>query len=645
MKTNYLAVLICLGFLSTSCGGSGQSGIGTSPTNGSGTTPPMSNVVSLDIVAYGGAIADDLEDDRAAIQKTIDAVHAAGGGTVTIPAGTFLLTTVPDPSPIQVIALEIYSNITLKGTGPGSILKLKDNNGNYDALLGANPSWEIVDNFRMSDLTIDANGANNPVSNELSSMEAMSQNGHRSSLRIYKGKNIQVENCTFTNIKGVWGLVFNGYVEHVKVHNNVFKNIGDAKVDWDHSTIYTNGNGFTITNNRISSLHGAGTLGARAAIEIHGSNQTVSHNSIDGMTSGINVTGYSSWYRSINQVYYRNTFKDVMNGFALWSETDGSEDYTAVYNLENVLIEDNLIEVNPGGWTNFEHFDGGNGFVFEQNRNKDIDRVFIINNKVTFKTPGSPNGKMNTKASGLILPPNNLPKVKVKNLYFLNNTIENSYGPGIYLDDTLEESVIAQNKVRNCGSSSAFIHEPFKSGIFLSGKLSNIQFVCNAVNDTTGSQDMKQIFSNYSHNGGNCIAYNNSSNAASIPVLANSPESSGDRWITNPGKPALSFDAGTVALKAEAGSALLNIVLSKASSTTVNAEIFVLDNTARLGRDFSVDKSTVTFLPGQTSESIIITSLGNALGTAQNKNATLVIKYNADAVAGCLQYAKLILEP
>jgi len=480
---------------------------------------------TLDIVTYGRATPNDLKDDRAAIQRTIDAVHAAGGGTVTIPAGTFLLSTVPDASPIQVIALELYSNLTLKGAGPKSILKLKDNNGNYDALLGKKPSWDIVDNFKMADLTVDANGANNLVASEA----VLQKNGSRSCLRIYKGKNIEVENCTFTNVKGVWGLVFNGYVEHVKVHNNIFKNIGDATVDWDHSTIYTNGDDFTITNNQITSLHGAGTLGARAAIEIHGSNQVVSHNNIDGMTYGVNVTGYSSWYHSINQIYYQNTFKNVMSGFAFWSEADSSENRSVGYGLENVLVEDNLIEVNPDRWANFEHFNGGNGFMFEQNRNRDIDRVFIIKNKVIFKTPGGLNGKhTNRNVAGLILPANNTPKVKVKNLYFLNNTIENSYGPGIYLDDAIENSIFAQNTLQNCGSSKPFIYDAFKSGIFLSGKVSNIQFICNTINDMKGIQNIKQIFANYSQNAGNCIAYNNTTNVASISLFANSPESSGD---------------------------------------------------------------------------------------------------------------------
>ena len=600
---------------------------------------------TLDIVTYGGATPNDLSDDRAAIQKTIDAVHAAGGGTVTIPAGTFLLSTVPDASPIQVIALKIYSNITLKGAGVGSILKLKDNNGNWDTLIGAKPSWDVVDNFGMFNLTIDANGVKNPVTNELSSMEVMAQNGHRSSLRIYKGKNIRVENCTFTNIKGVWGLVFLGLVEHVKVHNNVFKNIGDATVDWDHSTIYTNGNDFTITNNRITSLHGAGTLGARAAIEIHGSNQVISGNIIDGMTYGVNVTGHSSYYHSINQIYYQNTFKNVMFGFAFWSSVDGSEERPVTKNgMENVLIEDNLIEVDPDGWAKWEHFDGGTGFYFEQQeRNKDIDKIFIIKNKVIFKTPGGLKGGKTQRASGFILPANNNPGVKVTNLYFLDNTIENSYGPGIYLDDPLERSIFAQNTLQNCGSSTPFIYDAFRTGAFLSNRLSNIQFVCNTFKERAGIQNMKQIFANYSQNAGNCIAYNNTFSTAGIPIFSNSPESSGPSWISDLTKPVLSFNLDHVVLKKEGVNTSLRLSLSKASNMKITIKFYVLDNSAKLGRDFTVSQNTITFLPGQTSKSITITAVNNAL-TAHAKNATLVLEYNPNVVAGCKQYAKLILE-
>ena len=85
-------------------------------------------------------------------------------------------------------------------------------------------------------------------------------------------------------------------------------------------------------------------------------------------------------------------------------------------------------------------------------------------------------------------------------------------------------------------------------------------------------------------------------------------------------------------------------MLSKASNSKINVRIYVLDNTAKMGRDFVISQKVIAFLPGQTSKYISITALDNTL-TTQNKNATLVIRYDASVVAGCKQYAKLILEP
>ena len=46
---------------------------------------------SVDVIADYSAAGNGTTDDRAAIQAAIDAVHAAGGGTVTLTAGkTFL---------------------------------------------------------------------------------------------------------------------------------------------------------------------------------------------------------------------------------------------------------------------------------------------------------------------------------------------------------------------------------------------------------------------------------------------------------------------------------------------------------------------------------------------------------------------------
>lgn len=90
------------------------------PGSGAGPTTPIPAVQGISIVDFG-AIPGDGRDDTVAIQAAMDFLHfgsgAAGGsnilgGTVLIPAGVWDLTG----------TLRVRSGITLRGTGPNSVL-------------------------------------------------------------------------------------------------------------------------------------------------------------------------------------------------------------------------------------------------------------------------------------------------------------------------------------------------------------------------------------------------------------------------------------------------------------------------------------------------------------------------------------------
>ncbi|CAK9067240.1 Uncharacterized protein SCF082_LOCUS34074, partial [Durusdinium trenchii] len=66
-----------------------------------------------------GATANDATDDTQAINATLAACKEAGGGTVIIPTGTFVVSRQGSESPI----LEIPALTTVRGDGDGSILK------------------------------------------------------------------------------------------------------------------------------------------------------------------------------------------------------------------------------------------------------------------------------------------------------------------------------------------------------------------------------------------------------------------------------------------------------------------------------------------------------------------------------------------
>ncbi|MBE7189984.1 glycosyl hydrolase family 28-related protein, partial [Jatrophihabitans endophyticus] len=110
-----------------------------------------------------GATGDDDTVDSAAINAAIQACHDAGGGTVYIPKGVYLVT--GDHTNPSVGAIELLSNVNLVGAGMGqTVLKLVDDfndriNGIVRTTLGQ--PGETVENVGLSDLTIDGNRAHN----------------------------------------------------------------------------------------------------------------------------------------------------------------------------------------------------------------------------------------------------------------------------------------------------------------------------------------------------------------------------------------------------------------------------------------------------------------------------------------------------
>jgi hypothetical protein len=91
-----------------------------------------SGPTTFDITSHG-ATPNDATDDTLAIAAAFKACHEAGGGTVFIPRGTFLVVRQGAESPI----LELPSNATIHGEGAASVLKFGLGVNNFWRLLGA----------------------------------------------------------------------------------------------------------------------------------------------------------------------------------------------------------------------------------------------------------------------------------------------------------------------------------------------------------------------------------------------------------------------------------------------------------------------------------------------------------------------------
>src|SRR4051812_42530912 len=117
--------------------------------------PPKKGCIMIYNVKDFGAIGNGVADDTLAIQSAIDAAHAAGGGSVYVPNGTYIVRGGDQASDGAIL---LYDNITLYGDGMGATsIKLQD--GWSHALTGILRTPTDVENHDVTvhDITIDGN--------------------------------------------------------------------------------------------------------------------------------------------------------------------------------------------------------------------------------------------------------------------------------------------------------------------------------------------------------------------------------------------------------------------------------------------------------------------------------------------------------
>lgn len=105
-----------------------------------------------------GAKGNGVTDDTAAIQSALDAAEAAGGGTVVLSAGTYIVSSSGTASDG---ALRVGSNVTLAGAGMGdTTIKLRDGSSGDVTGIVRTHSGDVTHDVVIRDLTIDGNSAN-----------------------------------------------------------------------------------------------------------------------------------------------------------------------------------------------------------------------------------------------------------------------------------------------------------------------------------------------------------------------------------------------------------------------------------------------------------------------------------------------------
>lgn len=404
-----------------------------------------------------GALGNGIADDTKSIQKAIDAAFAAGGGFVLFPAGTYKIKIRSD-IPQSLI---VYPKIALQGNSyETSIIKLAGRQRNYNSLIGAAELDDDLSNFSIKNLTIDSNSVSNPVSSEANFSGARD----RFSVRVFSGVNVQITNSRFRDINAVNTITVNSdtKVSDVLIENNIFEKIGGASFDYDHSTIYLHGKRGIVANNVFLSRKGAGTNGARTAIETHGDDHTVQNNSIDGFANGIFATGYASSSR--NQIVTGNTINNAHSGIVMWSYFFQNSLPNPA--LVNCRISGNKIKINVSGWRKLWRGSPNQGIALEPNSPSSVKDIYIENNEISFfnNDTGQPT---DTLANGISLWRNAAPDVLSTGIYLKGNTIKNALSTGIYVGMPISVLNIVGNIIVNPGRGKYAFSDGYRAGLIV----------------------------------------------------------------------------------------------------------------------------------------------------------------------------------
>ena len=258
-----------------------------------------------------GATANDLTDDSAFIQAAIDAAYEAGGGTVYIPSGTFIISG-NNTNPSQG-CVEVRSNVTLTGEGMGvTVLKLADG---YDERINGivrTPVNESAVNVVICDLTIDGNRQNN-IGHQAGIITGVKANEDG---RVHENitiSGVEVMNCTAYGVNP-HEITYDLTIENCVSHNN---GKDGFVADYVVGGVYTNNiaydndrHGFNIQNssndilleNNIAYDNGHGATGG-AGVVVQRS---------DIFPEGENTIPWVTDVRVVGGQYYNNSREGIL---------------------------------------------------------------------------------------------------------------------------------------------------------------------------------------------------------------------------------------------------------------------------------------------------------------------------------------------
>lgn len=392
-------------------------------------------------VRHFGAKGDGRSDDTLAIQATIMAARQAGGGTVYIPTGTYIL---GQPQGIFKILLRPASNVWIKGDGPRTILRAandlnvtgRDSGYNFIRHIVADQHVPRIDNFTVSNLTFDHNGSRNLI-------PASHVGKDNVAVGVEVGENIRVENCTFIGNAGRQTLSFGNNaspqpIHNLTIQNNTFHEMGGSiisnRASTDHSTIYAQCIGGVLQNNVFQNSNPAYK---NTAIEVHSVDCIIRNNTVVNYEIMFNICAIIADMRRVT--IQGNTCRGVASAARFWQNHG--------YTLDAVSITGNTFAQGAEAPEPFLNL--------TSNVVQGLSSVQIIDNTFTSTVPA---GAAATAAAIEI--------GKIASLTLQHNTIRGFPGRAIECA-TIQRGmhlVIEDNIITDCGTTA---NPAYREGIIL----------------------------------------------------------------------------------------------------------------------------------------------------------------------------------
>jgi len=395
-------------------------------------------------VKWFGAKGDGITDDTSAIQATLDHIGLLGKGILLIPDGTYVITLTSSSW------LKASSNTIIRGMGKNSVIKVKNNNGNYRTVFGPNATSEtyntvLTQNILFEALCVDQNITNN-TSATITSGDSVDNDQKVIDFRNFS--NINITNCTFDTCSGVNTIMLYSHTsDKVSVVNCHFVFESNPSNAWyDNTTVFVQCSNFYVAGNTFKTTLNGNLAYATTAIEGHKGPGIIEGNTVINYKVGAIVASASTADASTDEnniIAVNNSLFHVNKGIILWAEEDKT--------LDNVVVQGNSVSI-----AQVQHNQTSCQGIALSNLVSvlgDYANINISNNVINFQDEGT--GRAG-QTEGSIYGIGIVGAGGGKNIKVFNNQIINAPVRGVYCgyQSVLYENIqITHNQIVNAGQN------------------------------------------------------------------------------------------------------------------------------------------------------------------------------------------------